>query len=185
MIMKWSGLTRKLSQEYKIKDIYHRILKYFKKNIDEHLNEDEDTLAKVISGFMSKGGRCLIVLDDVWEANVIDHVKKVFPENKKGHRIMMTTRDRYVASYANPDPHDLKFLSAEESFELLVRMVFGKGSCPDELVELGKSIAESCGGAPGAVSVIAGALRGRSNITDWQVVDRNVAQHLYNNNQES
>ncbi|KAK6790653.1 hypothetical protein RDI58_009734 [Solanum bulbocastanum] len=174
-----------VGQEYKIKDIYLRILKHFKNSIDEYLNEDLNTLAEVISGFMVKGGRCLIVLDDVWAAEVIDYVKKVFPENNKGHRIMMTTRNGNLASYANPDHHKLKFLTSEESFELLVKMVFGKGSCPDELLELGKSIAESCGGAPGALSVIAGALRGRSSRNDWIRVQKNVAEHLYNNNQES
>ncbi|XP_049400087.1 disease resistance protein RPP13-like [Solanum stenotomum] len=94
-----------VGQEYKIKDIYLRILKSFKKSIEDHLNEDLKTLAKVIRDFMIKGGRYLIVLDDVWDAEVIDYVKKVFPENKKGHRIMMTTRDGYLAAYTNPVPH--------------------------------------------------------------------------------
>ncbi|KAH0680998.1 hypothetical protein KY284_022083 [Solanum tuberosum] len=173
-----------VGREYKIKDIYLRILKHFKNSIDEYLNEDEDRLAKVISGFMSKGGRCLIVLDDVWEANVIDHVKKVFPENKKGHRIMMTTRDGLLAAYANPDPHNLKFLTTEESFELLVKRVFGKGSCPDELKEVGKGIAGNCSGVPLVVVVTAGALAGRSNTTEWKVVERNVIQYAFNVNKD-
>ncbi|XP_047258404.1 putative late blight resistance protein homolog R1B-23, partial [Capsicum annuum] len=174
-----------VGQSYKIKDIFLNILKFFTKRIEDHLNDDVDTLANLISDYMSKGGRCLIVLDDVWEATVIDHVKKVFPENKKGHRIMMTTRDGYLATYANPDPHNLKFLNPKESFELLVKRVFGKGSCPDDLVKLGEKIAGSCGGVPLAVVVIAGALRGRPNKSDWQRVQKNVAEHLYKNSQES
>ncbi|KAH0684469.1 hypothetical protein KY289_022221 [Solanum tuberosum] len=173
-----------VGREYKIKDIYLRILKHFKNSIDEYLNEDEDRLAKVISGFMSKGGRCLIVLDDVWEKNVIDHVKKVFPENKKGHRIMMTTRDGIVAAYKNAETHNLKFLTAEECFELLVKRVFGKGSCPDELKEVGKRIAGNCGGVPLVVVVTAGALAGRSNTTEWKVVERNVIQYAFNVNKD-
>ncbi|CAN4080382.1 unnamed protein product [Withania somnifera] len=174
-----------VGQQYKIKDIFLNILKSFKKRIEEYLNEDVDTLAKLISDSMSSIGRCLIVLDDVWAAGVIDDVKKVFPENNKGHRIMMTTRDRYLATYANPDPHDLKFLEDKESFDLLVKRVFGKGSCPDELLGHGDKIARSCGGVPLAVVVIAGALRGRPNKNDWQRVERNVAQHLFKNNQEN
>ncbi|KAM3328211.1 putative late blight resistance protein R1A-3 [Capsicum galapagoense] len=174
-----------IGQSYKIKDIFLNILKFFTKRIEDHLNDDMDTLTNVISVYMSKGGRCLIVLDDVWEAIVIDYVKKVFPENKKGHRIMMTTRDGYLATYANPDPHNLKFLTPQESFELLVKRVFGNGSCPDELVGLGEKIAGSCDGVPLAVVVIAGALRGRPNKSDWQRVQKNVAQHLCKNSQES
>ncbi|KAJ8563017.1 hypothetical protein K7X08_031469 [Anisodus acutangulus] len=176
-----------VGRTYNIKDIFLHILKVFTKRIEEHQGEDVDKLAKVISGYMNKGGRCLIVLDDVWVAEVIDHVRKVFPENQKGHRIMMTTRDRYLATYANPDPHDLKFLTETESFELLVKRVFGKlGNCPAELKELGEKIAVSCDGVPLALVVIAGALRGRPKTSDWERVERNVAEHLYNkNNQEN
>ncbi|WMV22774.1 hypothetical protein MTR67_016159 [Solanum verrucosum] len=167
--------------EYKIKDIYLRILKFFTKRIEDHLNDDVDTLAKVISAFISNRGRCLIILDDVWVAEVIDDVKKVFPENKKGHQIVMTTRDRYLATYANTEPHDLKFLNGKESFELLEKRVFSKGGCPDELVNFGKKIAVRCGGVPLNLMVIAGALRGCSTTNDWQIVERNVAQHHYSN----
>ncbi|KAH0681721.1 hypothetical protein KY289_019473 [Solanum tuberosum] len=170
-----------VGMEYKIKDIYLRILKFFTKRIEDHLNDDEDTLANVISSFISNRGRCLIILDDVWEAQVIDYVMKVFPENKKGHRIVMTTREGYVAAYANPEPHNLKFLTPKESFELLVRSVFGMGSCPDKLKEVGEKIAVHCGGVPLNLMVIAGALRGRSTTNDWQIVERSVAQHLYSN----
>lgn len=39
-----------VGQEYKLKDIYLRILKFFTKRTEDHLNDDVDTLAKVISG---------------------------------------------------------------------------------------------------------------------------------------
>ncbi|KAH0692100.1 hypothetical protein KY285_019197 [Solanum tuberosum] len=174
-----------VGKECKAKDIYLRILKFFKKNIEDHLNDDVDTLAKTIGGYIKKGGRCLIVLDDVWEDEVIDHVMKVFAENKKGHRIMMTTRDLRLAKFANPEPHALKFLETEESFELLVMRVFGKGSCPNELVVIGKTIAKKCGGVPLVVVVIAGALRGRSDQKEWERVDKNVVQHLGEHTEDS
>ncbi|XP_055801364.1 putative late blight resistance protein homolog R1A-10 [Solanum dulcamara] len=174
-----------VGQEYKIKDIYLKILKFFTKRIEDHLNDNVDELAKAIGGYIKKGGRCLIVLDDVWVAEVIDHVKKVFAENKKDHRIMMTTREKCVAIYANPEPHDLKFLTPKESFELLVMRVFGKGSCPHELVELGEKIAEKCDGVPLAVVVIAGALRGRPDKKDWERVEKNVLQHFCKDTEDS
>ncbi|KAG5608197.1 hypothetical protein H5410_019478 [Solanum commersonii] len=174
-----------VGQEYKIKDIYLRILKFFKKSIEDHVNDDVDTLAKVISDMIRKGGRCLIVLDDVWEAEVVDVVKRVFPRNKKGHRIMMTTNDRYLASYANPDPHNLKFLNENESFELLLKRVFGnRNSCPDELAELGQTIARKCEGIPLEIVLIAGILIGRPDRRDWERVEKNVSQYLYKENKD-
>ncbi|MCD7463281.1 hypothetical protein HAX54_050262 [Datura stramonium] len=83
---------------------------------------------------------------------------------------MMTTCEKYLATYANPNPHDLKLLTNSESFALLVKRVFGKRNCPVELVELGEKIAESCNRVPHAVVVIAGALRGRTNKHDWERV---------------
>ncbi|PHT59971.1 hypothetical protein CQW23_02334 [Capsicum baccatum] len=83
------------------------------------------------------------------------------------------------------NPHNLKFLTPKESFELVVKRVFGKGTCPDELVGLGEKIAGSCGGVPLVVVVIAGALRGRPYKSDRQRVEKNVAEHLYKNSQES
>ncbi|KAF3620362.1 hypothetical protein FXO38_32397 [Capsicum annuum] len=110
-------------------------------------DEDVDALAKEI-------GQTHMVRNDVWATKVIDNVKKVFPETKMGDRIMMTTLDKRVATYANPDPPNLKFLTETESFELLIKRALGKGSCPDVLVQLGESIAEKCDGVPLAVVVI-------------------------------
>ncbi|WMV22753.1 hypothetical protein MTR67_016138 [Solanum verrucosum] len=167
--------------EYKIKDIYLTILNFFTKHIEDHFNEDVDALAKTICGFMSEeGGRCLIVLDDVWVAEVVDAVKKVFPRNKKGHRIMLTTRDGYLATYTNPDPHNLKLLTPSNSFELLEKRAFGNGNFPVELVELGKNIAQRCWGVPLATVLIAGLLRGLRNKSDWVRVESNVSQRLHN-----
>nr|XP_009798711.1 PREDICTED: putative late blight resistance protein homolog R1A-10 [Nicotiana sylvestris] len=98
---------------------------------------------------------------------------------------MITTVDKRLASYANPDPHDLKFLTPKESFELLIKRAFGTRSCPNDLVGLGESIARKCEGVPLAVVVIAGALRGRPNKNDWIKVENNVMQHLLRDNHES
>lgn len=174
-----------VGQSYKIKDVFLNILKFFTRRTEDYQHEDVDALAKVIAGFINKGGRCLICLDDVWETKVIDYVKTIFPENEKGHRVMMTTRNRVLATYANSDPHDLKFLTPKESFELLVKRVFGKKPCPKDLVGHGESIAGKCGGVPLAVVVIAGALRGRPNTSDWIRVERNVVQHPFTNSEES
>ncbi|CAN4090236.1 unnamed protein product [Withania somnifera] len=174
-----------VGQQYNTKDIFLNILKSFKTRMEEYLNEDVDTLAMLISDSMSSIGRCLIVLDDVWATEVIDDVKKVFPENNKGHRILMTTRDTYVATYANPYPYYLRFLNDEESFHLLEKMVFGKGSCPHELLRHAERIARNCGGVPLPILVLAGALRGLPNKNDWQRVERKVAKYLFTNDQES
>ncbi|KAG9136763.1 hypothetical protein Leryth_004524 [Lithospermum erythrorhizon] len=51
----------------------------------------------------------LIVLDDVWTHDTLDTLRIAFPNNKKHSRILLTTRKRFVAEYANVNrpPHDL------------------------------------------------------------------------------
>nr|XP_033514842.1 putative late blight resistance protein homolog R1C-3 [Nicotiana tomentosiformis] len=170
-------------QEYKPKEIFLRILEGFTKRTAEHQNMSVNELTSKIQESMSKGGKCLIVLDDVWHPDVVKSVRSVFPKNSKGHKIMITTRDASIGRYANANPHMLKFLEDKESFQLLENRVFiGTSSkrCPEELVGYGESIAKQCSGLPLAVVVIAGALQGRINERVWKMVKQNVGEHLIN-----
>uniref|UniRef100_A0A1S4B3F6 Disease resistance protein RPP13-like n=1 Tax=Nicotiana tabacum TaxID=4097 RepID=A0A1S4B3F6_TOBAC len=151
-------------QQYKPKEVFLSILEGFTKRTTEYQHMAVSDLTNIIREFILKGGKCLIVLDDVWATDVVDSVMKVFPEISNGHRIMFTTRDLRIGRYANPDPHSLKFLTDKESFQLLEKRVFGSNirKCPEDLIAHGESIANQCSGLPLAVVVIAGALKGRT-----------------------
>lgn len=160
------------------RDVLFGILKGFTRRIEEFQDKNEAEIAEEIRNRVANGGKCLIVLDDVWDSDVVDFVKTAFPDNNKGHRIMMTTRHVDVARSVNIDPHNLKFLNQEESFRLLENRAFGVSRCPVELVEHGEAIVEKCSGVPLTIVVIAGALRGRTSEIDWKVVKENVGKHL-------
>nr|XP_016513509.1 PREDICTED: putative late blight resistance protein homolog R1A-10 [Nicotiana tabacum] len=168
-----------VGQSYIKKDILFNILKGFTKRIEEFQDMDETEIAEEICDSVDKsGGKCLIVLADVWDSDIVDFVKTVFPENNRGHRIMATTRYIHVATAVNADPHNLKFLTQKESFQLLEKRAFGKSRCPVELKEHEEGIVEKCSGVPLTIVVIAGALRGRTNDSDWRVVKENVGKYL-------
>ncbi|KAF3682965.1 putative late blight resistance protein -like protein R1C-3-like [Capsicum annuum] len=78
----------------------------------------------------------------------------------------------------------LKFLTNEESFQLLENRVFGSNvrSCPEELVAHGESIAKQCSGVPLGVELISGVLRGRTRQSEWKMVEDNVRELLININ---
>ncbi|KAH0678264.1 hypothetical protein KY284_019349 [Solanum tuberosum] len=160
------------------RDILFNILKGFTNSFDEFKNRNEADITQEIRKRVANGGKCLIVLDDVWDPNVVDFVKTVFPDNKKAHRIMMTTRHEDIARSVNKYPHNLKFLDGDESFQLLEKRAFGVSRCPVELVEHGEAIVAKCSGVPLTIVVIAGALRGRMSEIDWKVVRENVGKHL-------
>ncbi|XP_009757879.2 putative late blight resistance protein homolog R1A-3 [Nicotiana sylvestris] len=169
-------------QQYKPKEVFLSILEGFTKRTTEYQNMAVSDLTNTIREFILKGGKCLIVLDDVWATDVVDSVMKVFPENSKGHRIMLTTRDLRIGRYANSEPHSLKYLTDKESFQLLEIRVFGSNirKCPEDLIAYGENIAIQCNGLPLAVVVIAGALKGRTSERVWQMVKENVGKHLIN-----
>ncbi|XP_016452825.1 putative late blight resistance protein homolog R1A-3 [Nicotiana tabacum] len=167
-----------VGQSYNLKDIFLKILRCFMRRLEDYHDKDVNELAQIIHDFVAKGGRCLIVLDDVWDSQVVNSLVSVFPKNNKGHRIMMTTRDLSVAKCCSQNPHDMKFLSDYESFELLNGIIFGEERCPVELEGFVKSIARKCSGVPLAILTIAGTLLRCTKVSDWQRVEKKVEQHL-------
>ncbi|XP_004240523.2 NBS-LRR resistance protein-like protein isoform X1 [Solanum lycopersicum] len=128
---------------------------------DSKLSEDIDVADKLRKQLYGK--RYLIVLDDVWDTTTWDELTRPFPEAKKGSRIILTTREKEVALHGklNTDPLDLRLLRSEESWELLQKRAFGNESCPNELLDVGKEIAENCKGLPLVADLIAGVIAGR------------------------
>lgn len=117
-----------------------------------------------------KDGRYLIVLDDIWTKRAWDDLKMVFPNTKNGSRILLTSRNKDVAQHANTTLplYQLRFLTDDESWELLENKVFPKGSrCSNEVENLGKQIAKKCYRLPLALVVIAGILRKKDKTRGW------------------
>ncbi|KAH0660927.1 hypothetical protein KY289_029675 [Solanum tuberosum] len=108
------------------------------------------------------GKRYLIVLDDAWDTNTWDDLTRPFPDGMKGSRIILTTREKEVALHGKlyTAPLNLRLLRSEESWELLEKRAFGNESCPNELLDVGKEIAENCKGLPLVVDLIAGVIAG-------------------------
>ncbi|XP_075090167.1 putative late blight resistance protein homolog R1B-14 [Nicotiana tabacum] len=164
---------------YVEKDIFLNIHKGLELSSEGVQDKNGEQLAKEIHDFVIKGGRYLIVLDDVWKAKAVNFVKTAFPDKKGRHRILMTTREKQVATPVSAYLHDLKFLEDPESFELLEKRVFGKRKkFPIQLVGHGEKILESCSGVPLAIVVIAGVLSSCSEEIEWQLVEENVGQYL-------
>ncbi|WMV22755.1 hypothetical protein MTR67_016140 [Solanum verrucosum] len=174
-----------VGQSNELKNSFFVILKSSTEPNQELHCTGENELAKVIANFVTEQDRCLIVLDGVWASELVDRSKNVLPVNKKGHRILITTRRRDVAaSCASKKPYHLKFLNGEESFRLLEKGVFNNEKCQnDRLVELGKSIASKCGGLPLALVVVAKALKGNQTVNDWERIENNFWQYVVKENE--
>ncbi|KAF3626477.1 putative late blight resistance protein -like protein R1B-14-like [Capsicum annuum] len=124
-----------------------------------------------------KKKRYLIVLDDVWDIDTWDELTRPFPKVVNVSRIIFKTRQKEVAFHGkcNTDPLNLRLLSSEESWELLEKRAFGKESCPDEILDVGKEIALNCKGLPLVIDLIAGVIVGREKTKSvWLEVRNNL-----------
>nr|GME16562.1 putative late blight resistance protein homolog R1B-14 [Ipomoea batatas]GME20641.1 putative late blight resistance protein homolog R1B-14 [Ipomoea batatas] len=151
------------------RQIFLDILSNFTNNTQEFKGMLEEKLADKIKEYL-EGGKYFIVVDDVWTEDDWKSLQIAFPNNKKGSRVLLTTRLHNVASHAasTSTPHQLKFLSSGESWELLEKKVFRQERCPPSLEDTEKSIAWKCNGLPLAVVVIAGVLNKDSTAKEWK-----------------
>ncbi|KAF5939409.1 hypothetical protein HYC85_023668 [Camellia sinensis] len=148
-------------------------------NVDEIENMTNEKLGEKLYKQL-KGKTYLIVIDDLWDIGAWVRLKMYFPNDNNGSRVMFTSRLKELAMHASPDchPHCLRFLTEEESWELLQRKVFQNESCPPELIEIGEQIAKKCEGLPLAIVVIAGLLARDKAQESWKQVAQSVSSYI-------
>jgi hypothetical protein len=124
--------------------------------------------------------RYLIVMDDIWKAEVWDEVRSAFPDDLNGSRILITSRIKEVASHTSlTPPYFLPFLNKDESWKLLSKKVFRGGACPPELETVGRKIAEDCCGLPLSIVVLGGLLANKEKTPrTWSKLIGNVNWYL-------
>ncbi|XP_049403004.1 putative disease resistance RPP13-like protein 3 isoform X11 [Solanum stenotomum] len=166
-----------VSQEFDTREIFLGILRSIGVVNDEvERNSTTDQLAERVYRSL-KGRKYLIVLDDMWSIEAWQHVRRSFPDDRNGSRIVLTTRLVDVASCAcsGNSLHQMRFLSMEESWTLLRDKVFGNGGYPPELEKIGRYVGHQCQGLPLAVVAIGGLLSKMSKETSsWENVAEKV-----------
>ncbi|PRQ28575.1 putative P-loop containing nucleoside triphosphate hydrolase [Rosa chinensis] len=115
-----------VSQEFNRREILQRIIKDVgcPHNRDGLGKLEEEMMVEMLHMFL-KDRRYLVVLDDIWKKEVWDGLQAAFPSGEMGSKVMVTTRFRDVAVYADPrsTPHEPRMLT-EDRREL--------GTCPQE-----------------------------------------------------
>ncbi|GMQ09403.1 hypothetical protein CsSME_00052794 [Camellia sinensis var. sinensis] len=118
------------------------------------------------------GKKFLIVLDDVWNENYDswDSLRSPFGYGGHGSRVIVTTRNESVSSIMQTVPiHRLQQLSDEDCWKLFAKHAFEKGDCGahPNLERIGKEIVKKCKGLPLAAKTLAGLLRSKRDVEDW------------------
>ncbi|KAL2515561.1 Disease resistance RPP8-like protein 3 [Forsythia ovata] len=171
-----------VSQDYNERGLLLGLLDSLKILTDEMRENSFGQLAEYLYKNL-KGMRYLIVLDDLWDTKVWDDVKPLFPNDRNGSRIMVTTRLENVAGYENScSPHHMRFLNEGESWNLFCENVFGKDGCPTELKQIGRKIVQNCQGLPLAIVVIAGLLSKATKTQHyWTYIGENLSSVIASN----
>ncbi|KAL2253924.1 putative late blight resistance protein homolog R1A-10 [Sesamum indicum] len=144
----------RIGVQYQLKGLMLDILSKLDLGADKIHAEESEKVAEYVSTSL-QGKRYLIVLDDIWSTQVWNELEKFFPDDKLGSRILLTTRLQEIALDARGHIVLKRFLDNEKSWSLLCQKVFsGEHSCPTDLEEAGKEIAEKCEGLPLAIMVV-------------------------------
>jgi Leucine-rich repeat (LRR) protein len=120
------------------------------------------------------GKRYLLVLDDVWTKDQIlwDQFMVHLKSGTPGSAILLTMCSSDVAGTVRSTyQFSLPFLSLGDSRRLFQQSLgMPVKHLESEFVEVGKEIKNKCGGVPLAIKVIAGVLRGKELIGEWQAM---------------
>lgn len=166
-----------VSQDFNIEDLLRRIIKSFNfTDTIEKLSEEE------LKRFLYKslqGCSYLVVVDDVWETIAWESLKIAFPENNNGSRVIITTRNKFVAEHSDERTHvhELRLLREDESWELLCEKTSGKANEDEEMRKLGKEMVQKCGGLPLAI-VVLGGLLSTKRPEEWRFVRDHIWLYL-------
>ncbi|XP_034689827.1 disease resistance protein RPM1-like [Vitis riparia] len=145
---------------------------------------DETSLITLTRGYL-QDKRYVVVFDDVWKLDFWGIIKCVLPENGKGSRIIITTRNDEVASSCIESSfdyiHKLQPLSPKSSWELFCKKTF-QGGCPPDLEKLSLDIVKRCGGLPLAIVAVGGVLSIKEKlIPEWKKFSDNLGSELQSN----
>ncbi|KAL2242930.1 putative late blight resistance protein homolog R1A-10 [Sesamum indicum] len=169
-----------VSQNYHVRDILLGLLGSMKM-LGDDMDQESNTKLAVHLHKCLKRRRYLVVLDDMWDTKAWSEMRNFFPDDVNGSRVLLTTRLSELAVYANSCPpiHQLRLLDHYQSWILLTEILFPGKSCPPQLENMGKKIAQSCRGLPLAICLVAGLLaEDKNRIDHWKNIGENIAENL-------
>ncbi|WCJ41698.1 NB-ARC domain-containing disease resistance protein [Euphorbia peplus] len=160
-------------------DIF-RITKTILQSVDDNNDKDIDlnSLQVKLKQKLS-GKKSLIILDDVWSEKYEDWTLFCgpFEAGAPGSRIIITTRSREVSRVTagtSTTAHSLQELSYDECLSVFCQHALGANNFDQnlDLKAIGEEIVIRCKGLPLAAKALGGLLRGKSNATSWEDIQK-------------
>ncbi|XP_054810994.1 putative disease resistance RPP13-like protein 1 [Prosopis cineraria] len=121
------------------------------------------------------GKKLLLVLDDVWndQKSDLESLQVPFRSGASGSKILVTTRDKKVASaMVSVEVHRIALLNEEDGWKLFEEHAFknNDASSCSSLQAIGKKIVEKCDGLPLAIKSLGGLLQTKFSEKYWNEI---------------
>ncbi|XVF18485.1 hypothetical protein REPUB_Repub11eG0025700 [Reevesia pubescens] len=118
---------------------------------------------------LEKEEKVLIFLDDMWTELNLKEIGIPFEENRKGCKIILTTRHGHVCEYmASEVTVSLGVLEDDEAWTLFKMNASLDNSTSADIIKVAKEVAKECNGLPIALVTLAKALMKKSLI-GWKL----------------
>ncbi|PRQ49673.1 putative RNA-directed DNA polymerase [Rosa chinensis] len=183
----WITFTQSFRLAELLKDIVQQLHQAIRSPVPQEINSmNTNQLKTIIKDFLQKR-RYLIVLDDVWHLYGWDALKYALPNYIYGSRVILTTRNAYIASTTSTESggevYTLKPLPLVESWELLCKKTFQGNSCPPHLEKICNYVLRKCEGLPLAIVAISGVLaaKDKRRIDEWEMVGHSLGAEIEGN----
>ncbi|CAM8941853.1 unnamed protein product [Rhodiola kirilowii] len=176
-----------VSQEYNTRDILLHLIKSMANPTKEVLESmtTKASMEEYLRIWLTKRS-FLVVIDDVWEREAWESLERAFPNNDKSSRVIITTRNKHVATLNSAYVHELRYLQEDESWKLFCDKAFRYNNgmiCPPDLEQLGREMVTKCSGLPLAIITLGGLLSTKSPfLSEWELVRDNLWKELEKNN---
>ncbi|GAB4836863.1 hypothetical protein Ancab_001778, partial [Ancistrocladus abbreviatus] len=139
-------------------------------------------IVEKIHHFLSER-RYLVVLDDMWATDAWDAICSALPRCR-GSKVIITTRNKDLPPHAdwNCIIHEPPLLTEEQRWDLLKKIAMdGRHTGVADIArleELGRDMIRKCGGLPLAIVTLAGLLRTKYRLDEWEYVNRILSSKL-------
>ncbi|GAB4836878.1 hypothetical protein Ancab_039543 [Ancistrocladus abbreviatus] len=139
-------------------------------------------IVEKIHHFLSER-RYLVVLDDMWATDAWDAICSALPRCR-GSKVIITTRNKDLPPHAdwNCIIHEPPLLTEEQRWDLLKKIAIdGRHTGVADIArleELGRDMTRKRGGLPLAIVTLAGLLRTKYRLDEWEYVNRILSSKL-------
>ncbi|PRQ24617.1 putative P-loop containing nucleoside triphosphate hydrolase, leucine-rich repeat domain, L [Rosa chinensis] len=180
-----------VSQSYTVEDLFrvmiNELLAAAQMDVPQNLsNMSYRHLVEMLVHYLQPR-RYMIVLDDVWDTNLWRSIDVALPNGTHGSRIMLTTRNKDIASLAfgvESHVHQVEPLNTNEAWDLFSRRAFSGGSdksCPPELQIIARELVGKCEGLPLGLVALGSLMSTKRFVSEWKKVYNSMSWELSNN----